>query len=136
MPGYLIGNSGANSLDGQAKGFVASDISSTETVLFTADGKIRILSCLLVNKTPGILPVTLYIKKSGGAIFYVTKDIRVKERRHAIIARTDSDPRTEGGSEIDDTPSEIILADGESLCATCPVDDSLDAIISVQENIQ
>ena len=136
MPGYLVNNSGANSLDGQAKGFFATDVSSTETVLFTASGKTRIVTCLMVNKTPGILPVTVYIKKSGGSIFYVAKDIRVKERRHVIIARSESDPRTEGGSEIDDTPSEIVLADGDSLCATCPIDDSLDAIIAVQENIQ
>ena len=69
MPGYLIGNSGANSLDGQAKGIYASDIGTEETVLFTATGKTRILSCLMSNKTPGILPVTIYIKDDADNIF-------------------------------------------------------------------
>jgi len=136
MPGYLIGNSGANSLDGQAKGIYASDIGIDESVLFTATGKTRVLSCLFSNKTSGILPATIYIKDESDNIFYIAKNIRVKKDRHIIMARTEGDDRVVGGSLIDDTPSEIILNAGDSLCATSPVDDSFDAIISIQENIQ
>ena len=143
MPGYLINSGGGGVLDGQAKNVSASEIGTGENVLFTATGKTRVTSLMAVNRTPGILPIDIYIK-SGSDTFYVIKAARVKKSKELIQISGPKEPdlliRLAPGTQettiVDDLPPEIILNAGDSLCASSLVNNSFDIIISMKENIK
>jgi hypothetical protein len=136
MPGFLVSSGGGSTLDGQANTVMYKNIGTASAILFTASNKTRINSCLMVNTYGTILPIAVYIKNAQNQFNYLTKGTRVHQRRHVIMPKTDNDPRTEGGSGENENPSEIVLDAGESLCAVTVINNSFDAILSIQENVQ
>lgn len=136
MPGFLVSGGGGSTLDGQANTVYYNNVGTASAILFTATNKTRVDSCLLVNTYGTILPISVYIKDAQNEFNYIAKDIRVHRRRHIIMPKTSNDPRTENGSGENDNPSEIVLESGESLCAQTVINNSFDAILSIQENVQ
>lgn len=132
MPGFAITSSISN--EGQAKGAFVKDVGGTSpSLLFTATKKTRVISCSAVNKSGGILPINLFVRKAGVDTELVRA--RVHKRKHLILSLVEQDARI-GADKMADLPhTEVVLLPGESLYATAPIEDAFDITLSVFEGI-
>ena len=95
---------------------VANDIGTAESVIYTAPAGIKaiLIGCNLSNISPGILPVSLMLRKTTGDT-YIVRDKRIKN----------------GESEELMKGNKLIILPGESLVAITVEDNAFDAIASV-----
>lgn len=142
MPGFLV-SSGQGSLDGQSNSIFYSNVGTASAAMFTASLKTRINSLLAVNKTPGILPISVYVKR-GENVFCAIKSERVRKTKELIQTVGPKEPDlliklAPGSQETtieNDLPPEIILIPGDILFATSLINDSFDIIASIREGVQ
>lgn len=95
---------------------VARNVGTAETVVYTvpATTKSILIGCNLANKTGGILPVSLVLRKAAGDAFIV-KDQRVGNGENIEVMRG----------------NKLVLAAGDTLVATTVLDDAFDVIASI-----
>lgn len=99
---------------------VARNVGTAEVTVYTvpAGTKSILIGCNLANKTGGILPVSLIIRKSGGDAFIV-KDQRVGNGENMEVMRG----------------NKLVLASGDSLVAVSNLDDAFDVIASILSGV-
>lgn len=95
---------------------VARDVGTAEAVIYTvpAQTKAILIGCNLANKTGGILPISLILRKAAGDSFIV-KDQRVGNGENMEVMRG----------------NKLVLAAGDSLVAQSNLADAFDVIASI-----
>ena len=87
--------------------------------IYQATVKTVLVSCLLTNKLPGYMSVTLLWRNAAG-----------------VDTRLLPNATTRGGTAIDGaTGKKLVLLPGDQLLATAPVDAAFDAVVSVLEGV-
>ena len=137
MPGFAV-TSSISASEGKAVGVFVKDIGTTDTLLFTAIKKTRISSLVAINKEGGILPVSVFVRRTAGQLVtdsYVAQNTRVFKKKHVILSLVDQDARV-SADKMDETPhTEVVLLPGDALYAVSPLDDSFDVTITLSEGI-
>lgn len=94
----------------------ATNVGTADSVVYTvpAGTKAILIGCNVANKTGGILPINLVLRKTGGDIY-----ISNKKR----IGNGESDELMKG--------NKMVLMAGDAIVATSGLDDSFDVIASI-----
>lgn len=95
---------------------VSRNVGTTEAVVYSvpAGSKAILIGCNLANKTGGILPVSLMLRKASGDAFIV-KDLRVGNGENVEVMRG----------------NKLVLAAGDAIVAHTVLDDAFDVIASI-----
>jgi hypothetical protein len=95
---------------------VARNVGTAEAVVYTvpAGSKAILIGCNLANKTGGILPVSLILRKAGGDTFIV-KDLRIGNGENVEVMRG----------------NKLVLASGDAIIAQSVLADAFDVIASI-----
>jgi len=95
---------------------VARNVGTAEAVVYTvpAGSKAILIGCNLANKTGGILPVSLILRKAGGDTFIV-KDLRIGNGENVEVMRG----------------NKLVLAAGDAIIAQSVLADAFDVIASI-----
>lgn len=97
-------------------------------VIFTATNKTKITSVLVYNSYGTILPVTVY-KKVGTDNLPISQT-RVLKTRYALQALVSGDTRVESTVLDRDPVTEVVLESGESISASCPIEDVITVTVT------
>lgn len=91
-------------------------VGDTETVIFTSpvNTKAILIGCNIANKTNGILPISVFLRKSNGDT-YLVKDKRVGNGENEEIMRG----------------NKLVLQAGDSVIGISPLTNSFDIIASI-----
>jgi hypothetical protein len=94
----------------------AENVGTAESVVYTVpvDNKAILIGCNVANKTGGILPVSLILRKAVGDT-YISRNKR--------IGNGESDELMRG--------NKLVLVAGDAIIATSGLDDSFDVIASI-----
>jgi hypothetical protein len=115
MPGFAVNNT--SSQQGFAKAVLVENVGGeTSSTIVTATKKTRITSLVAVNKTSGILPITISAEL-GESESAVVMSARVWKQEDLIL-------------------SEIVLLPGDSISASSPLEDSFDLSLVLYEGIR
>jgi hypothetical protein len=130
MPGFAINST--SSQQGFAKSVLVENVGGeTSSTIFTATKKTRITSLVAVNKTYGILPLTI-VAEVGEEESIVVMSARVWKQKHLVLS-------TVGDASVpisEDVPrSEIVLLPGDSISASSPIENSFDLSLVLYEGI-
>lgn len=95
---------------------VSRNVGTAEAVVYSvpSGSKAILIGCNLANKTGGILPVSLVLRKASGDAF-VVKDLRVGNGENVEVMRG----------------NKLVLAAGDALIATTVLDNAFDVIASI-----
>jgi hypothetical protein len=95
---------------------VARDVGTTEVVIYTvpAQTKAILIGCNLANKTGGILPVDLILRKSTGDS-YIVRGMRVGNGENSEVMRG----------------NKLVLQANDALVTKSGLDNSFDVIASI-----
>lgn len=95
---------------------VATNIGTAETVIYTAPVGIKaiLIGCNLSNTSPGILPISLILRKETGDTYIV---------RNKRVSNGESEELMRG--------NKLIMLPGDSLVALTVEDNAFDAIASI-----
>lgn len=129
MPGYAYPVGADEASSGtpiSGSGEITS--ASTPVVVFTAVSKTKITSVLVYNSYGTILPVNIF-KKVGSTNNPLTQ-VRVLKSRYALQALVSGDSRVESTVLDRDAITEIVLEAGESISASCPIEDVITVTVS------
>ncbi len=94
----------------------ARNVGVSGTVVYTVPAltKAILIGCNVANKTGGILPISLILRKTGGDV-YVSRNKR--------IGNGENDELMKG--------NKLVLVAGDAIVATSGLDDSFDVIASI-----
>ncbi len=95
---------------------VARNVGESEVAVYTvpAGTKAILIGCNLANKTGGILPVSLAIRKAAGDA-YIVKDMRVGNGENMEVMRG----------------NKMVLQSGDALVCQSVLDNAFDVIASI-----
>jgi hypothetical protein len=129
MPGYAYPVGADQATSGNPVSS-SGDITSATTpvVIFTATSKTKITSVLVYNSYGTILPVNVF-KKVGSTNNPLTQ-VRVLKSRYALQALVSGDSRVESTVLDRDTITEVVLESGDSISASCPIEDVITVTVS------
>lgn len=93
-----------------------ANVGTAERVIFTAGSGVKaiLIGCNLANKTGGILPISVWVRRSGNDVFIV-KDKRVGNGENEEIMRG----------------NKMVLVAGDVLMTSSVTDDAFDVIASI-----
>lgn len=140
MPGYAY-PVGASAEQGTFKSISFTVNESTSLVPFyTPTTKTKVVSVLATNTYGTILPVSLYIKRDSDDVSYLTSETRVLKHKYMVQQLVSGDLRVDdkGDQQVDryKVINEFVLNAGDSLIATCPVEDAVVLTVTAKEEIQ
>lgn len=94
----------------------ATNVGTADSVVYTVPtgNKAILIGCNVANKTGGILPISLILRKTGGDV-YVSRNKR--------IGNGENDELMKG--------NKMVLMAGDAIVATSGLDDSFDVIASI-----
>lgn len=94
----------------------ATNVGTVDSVVYTVPtgSKAILIGCNVANKTGGILPISLILRKSGGDV-YVSRNKR--------IGNGENDELMKG--------NKMVLMAGDAIVATSGLDDSFDVVASI-----
>jgi hypothetical protein len=136
---YPVGASGSTGTANSAT--VALSAANTHTTLVTASQKTQINSVLITNVSGGILPVYLYVRKSGGSSDLQIAYKRVLKEEYAVMPLVSADGRT-SSTEANLAPNginmltELILNAGDVLKASCTVASAVNITVNFYEGVK
>lgn len=134
MPGYAYPVGADQATSGDPVTVSAVIGSNTAPVLiFTASSKTKINSILVYNVYGTILPTTIY-KAVGESIFPLVHT-RVLKSRYALQSLVSGDTRVESDVLDRDPITEVILASGEAIYASCPIEDVITVTVTGMEGL-
>lgn len=99
---------------------VSRNVGTSDAVIYTvaAGSKAILIGCNLANKTGGILPVSLILRKAAGDA-YIVKDFRVGNGENVEVMRG----------------NKLVLAAGDALVAKTVLDNAFDVIASILSGV-
>ena len=94
----------------------ARNVGTSDVVVYTvgAGDKAILIGCNLANKTGGILPVSLVVRKAAGDS-YIVKDMRVGNGENAEVMRG----------------NKMVMMSGDQLVVSSGLADSFDVVASI-----
>jgi hypothetical protein len=136
---YPVGASGSTGTANSVTIALAS--ANTKTTLWTAAQKTQINSVLISNTSMGILPVYLYVRKSGGSTDFQVFYKRILLEEYAVLPLVSGDGRTSNTEAAlskngINRLSEIILNTGDILKASCPVANAMNITVNFSEGVK
>jgi len=95
---------------------VARNVGTADAVVYTVPvgSKAILIGCNIANKTGGILPVSLILRKAGNDA-YIVRDIRIGNGENVEVMRG----------------NKLVLAAGDQIIAKTALDDAFDVIASI-----
>lgn len=98
-----------------------ADVGQDDAVIYTVpDGmKAILIGCNLANKTGGTLPVSVYLRRSGGGDFSIVKNKRVGNGENEEIMRG----------------NKLVLASGDAIVANTVVANGFDVVASILQGV-
>jgi hypothetical protein len=136
---YPVGASGSTGTANSVTIALAS--ANTHTTLWTAAKKTQINSVLITNISGGILPVYLYVRKSGGSSDLQIAYKRVLLEEYAVMPLVSADGRT-SNTEANlarngvNMLTELILNTGDILKASCRVASAVNITVNFSEGVK
>jgi hypothetical protein len=145
MPGYAypVGATGGSSAveAGSLKSINAlvEDDATPTTALFTASTKTRVNSVLATNAYGSILPVKLYAYRDSSEETFLVTESRIFKSKYMVQRLISGDTRVDDKKEpqVDryKAATEFVLQAGDSLMATCPIEDVITLTVTVSEGV-
>jgi hypothetical protein len=95
----------------------AKDVGATESVVYTVPGGVKaiLIGCNLSNTTNSILPVSLFLRKSGGGDLYVVKNARIGNGENSEVMKG----------------NKLVMQSGDQLVAISVISSAFDVIASI-----
>jgi hypothetical protein len=141
MPGYAHPiETTTSSSEGTSKGltFSVDDITSP-AAFYTATTKTKVSSVLATNNYGTILPVKLYVNRVGTDPMRLIAESRVLKTKYMVQELVSGDSRVgdSGDQQLDKYKviSDFVLEVGDSLHATCPIEDAISLTVNLKEGI-
>ena len=136
---YPVGASGSTGTANSVTIALAS--ANTHTTLWTAAQKTQVNSILITNISGGILPVYLYVRKSGGSSDLQIAYKRVLLEEYAVMPLVSADARTSNGEVVlaakgANILTELILSTGDILKASCPRGSAVNITVNFSEGVK
>lgn len=134
MPGYAYpvgADTAASGTPMTDSGVITSNTSPV--VIYTAPSKAKITSILVHNEYGTILPVSVY--KKVGVTNYPLVQTRVLKSRYALQALVSGDTRVESSVLDRDPITEVVLEAGESISASCRIEDVITVTVTGMEGL-
>lgn len=142
MPGYAYPVGATEAETGTSKS-VTEQISSANSLVtvFTATQKTRVNSVLVSNELGTILPVDLHVYRDDTELTYLLTKTRVLKSRYMILPLVSGDSRvtpTTVNESINDRMiiTEVVLQTGDSIKASCPIEDVINVTLELKEGIK
>lgn len=95
---------------------IANNVGTADSVVYTAPAGVKaiLIGCNVANKTGGVLPVSLILRKTGGDT-YIVKGKRVDNGANEEIMRG----------------NKLVLLPGDAIVATSGLDNGFDVVASI-----
>lgn len=93
-----------------------ANVGTAERVIYTAGAGVKaiLIGCNLANKTGGILPISVWVRRSGSD-FFIVKDKRVGNGENEEIMRG----------------NKMVLVAGDALMTSSVADNAFDVVASI-----
>ncbi len=109
------------------------------TAFYTATTKTLVSSVLATNSYGSILPVKLYVYRDLDEETYLTAESRVLKQKYIVQQLVSGDLRVDdsGDQQLNryKVITEFVLNVGDSLKATCPIEDEVVLTVTLKEGI-
>lgn len=142
MPGYAYPVGATESETGTSAGVTKQITSANSLVtIFTATQKTRVNSVLVSNELGTILPVDLHVYRDDSEVTYLLTKTRVLKSRYMVLPIVSGDTRvtpTSVNESINDRMiiAEVVLQAGDSIKASCPIEDVINITLELKEGIK
>ena len=144
MPGYAYPVETAATQGGTSGSLKSVSYLITETTaptsFYTATTKTLVSSVLATNNYGSILPVSLYVYRDSDEETYLTAEARVLKQKYMVQQLVSGDSRVDdsGDQQLNKykVVTEFVLNVGDSLKATCPIEDEVVLTVTLKEGIQ